>query len=350
MLQTNYHNFIQLSALSQAVLGSMSVTQEIEAARQLSFFLTQSYQHKTNTIQKDNEILTSGGIALSSFDAALCLDDYIRTTRFLKGVYAAVQDLFQRFPEQKIHILYAGCGPYATLMLPLLPLFQSEQLEVILLDINAESVASVNLLVDTMGLQDYPLTVMQADAITYQKPASWPLHLLITETMFHALIREPQVSITTNLAAQLEPKGILIPESIHIDLAYSFFGNEPYLNSEPRAFEAIYLTGSLTYPQRYAVERLFTINKERDFLTLADKSTQTFTSKYFDLPEEYSAFPDICLLTRIHIYKNQMLDSAESYITNPYCVASIPNFMDDRTYRLVYHMDHVPKWILELKG
>lgn len=350
MLQPNNQNFTQLSALSQAVLGSMSVTEEIEAAKQLSFFLTQSYQHKTNTIQKDNEVITSGGIALSSFDAALCLDDYIRTTRFLKGVYAAVQDLFQRFPEQKIHILYAGCGPYATLMLPLLPLFKSEQLEVILLDINAESVSSVNLLIDTLGLQDYQLTVMQADAIQYQKPASWPLHLLVTETMFHALIREPQVSITTNLAAQLEPEGILIPESIHIDLVYSFFGNEPYLKSDAKVFYDMCFTGSVAYPQRYVVERLFTINKEREFLTLVDKSTHTVTSKYYDLPEEYSTFPDICLFTRINIYKNQMLDSAESYITNPYCVASIPNFMDDRTYRLVYHIDHVPKWILELKG
>jgi lambda repressor-like predicted transcriptional regulator len=328
----------------------MSVTEEIEAAKQLSFFLNQSYQQNINTIQKDNEVVTSGGIALSSFDAALCLDDYIRTTRFLKGVYAAIQDLFQRFPEQKIHILYAGCGPYATLMLPLLPLFQSEQLEVILLDINEESISSVKLLIDAMGLQDYPLTIMQADAIQYQKPSSWPLHLLVTETMFHALIREPQVSITTNLAAQLEPDGILIPESIHIDLAYSFFGNEPYLKGEPIAFESIGIKGSLIYPQRYAVERLFTINKEREFSSLVDKSTHTFISKYYDLPEEYSAFPDICLLTRINIYKNQMLDSAESYITNPYCVASIPNFMDDRTYRLVYHIDHVPKWILELKG
>ena len=337
MLETDHHNFMQLSMLS-------------ETAKQLSFFLVQAGQHTINTIQKDNEVITSGGIALSSFDAALCLDDYIRTTRFLKGVYAAIQDLFQQFPEQKIHVLYAGCGPYATLMLPLLPLFQPEQLEVILLDINEESISSVKLLIDAMGLEDYPLTVMQADAIQYQKPSSWTLHLLVTETMFHALIREPQVSITTNLAAQLEPDGILIPEAIHIDLAYSFFGNEPYLKSEAIAFESLSIKGSLIYPHRYAVERLFTINKEREFLTLVDKSTQTVTSKYFDLPKEYSAFPDICLLTRINIYKNQMLDSAESYITNPYCVASIPNFMDDRTYRLVYHLDHVPKWILELKG
>lgn len=48
-----------------------------------------------------------------------------------------------RFPGEIIHILYAGCGPFALLCLPLLPLLAGQAVHFTLLDVHARAVESV---------------------------------------------------------------------------------------------------------------------------------------------------------------------------------------------------------------
>ncbi|WP_306351129.1 hypothetical protein [Flavobacterium sp. '19STA2R22 D10 B1'] len=335
----------ELAEITRHIINSKTIVEEIESAKLLSIFFKQFVFNDHHSLVKHNETVTEGGIALSSFDAALCVDDYLRTARFIKGVFQAVNELYTRFPGQKINILYAGCGPYATLLLPLLPLFDKNDLEAILLDINTSSISSVRNLLSNIGLMDYEVRANQADAITYKKPDSWPIHLLISETMYYALIREPQVAIASNLVPQMLPNGILIPEEININLAYTFHVKEPYLKSDIDITEAVF--SGEAYINRYHVDQLFSINKKSDLIF---NDTIGFESRLYELPHKFDNYPDVCILTEIKIFNNLELKTGDSYITNPYCILSLPNFTAYKSFKLIYPFGETPKWIYQLEG
>src|SRR6185312_9777146 len=105
----------QLLVISKNIIASVSNKEEIQCAKQLSLFFAQFNLNETEiSSQKKMETIVSGGVALSFTGAANCLDDYLRTVRFIKGTYFAIKELKEKFPDEKLNILYAGCGPYAT--------------------------------------------------------------------------------------------------------------------------------------------------------------------------------------------------------------------------------------------
>lgn len=339
----------QLEDITKIILNSTSIAEEISAVRSLSVFFQNIILKEHSFHSKKNEVITTNGIAISSFDAAICLDEHIRTARFLKGVSSAIKELQIRFPGQKITILYAGCGPYAPLLLPLLSVLDPDNIEAILLDINSESIDSVNNILSVLEPHNYKIQTLQADAITYKKPESWPMHLLISETMFEALTREPQVAITMNLVPQLISNGILIPEEINIDLAYTFFAKEPFLKSETNETVSPECFNLPEYQHRKIVDQLFSLNKELNFLNELEDDPHVFESKDFDIPKD-ELRPDICIFTRLKIFGDIELDHAQSNITNPHCIISIHPIIDSSSIRLIYHFKGTPHWTYELKG
>lgn len=169
----------------------------------------------------DGDTFLNGGVAISPHMAARCLFDPLRTVRFLRGIHAGIHEAMRRFPGERIQILYAGCGPYATLLLPLTTRFAPEQVQFTLIDIHKISIEAVCRIVETLGLQNYIHACVQTDAITYRHPSHIPLHLVISETMQAGLRREPQVAIMRNLLPQLAANGIFIPESIRVEACFS---------------------------------------------------------------------------------------------------------------------------------
>src|SRR5690606_27335694 len=141
---------------------------------------------------------------------------------FMKGVYKALQTAMKTFHDTTINILYAGCGPFAPLIVPLLHFFKPEQLSVTLIDINGYSIETIKEIVAELEYEAYIADIIVADATEYKYAKSKDLHVVITETMFKALTREPQVAITRNLVPQLTKGGILIPEEVKISWGYSF--------------------------------------------------------------------------------------------------------------------------------
>ena len=174
-----------------------------------------------------SEIHLPSGTAISPHEAATCLRDIRRTTAFLQGIHQAIRHLLETRTERPIQVLYAGCGPFATLVTPLLHRFGPRDIRVCLLDIQPECLASARRLIESLGHQDFLGDCLLQDAATYQNYASPPCHLVITETMQAALEKECHVSIAANLSAHLDAGGIMIPgrimlEAVLLDPAWEF--------------------------------------------------------------------------------------------------------------------------------
>lgn len=158
--------------------------------------------------------MTAYGKAVSMTTAAQCAEEVLRTAVFVRGIHQAISE---RLPsEAPISVLYAGTGPFATLLLPLMGLFSAAQLQVTMLDIHNESLDKLKFLVEALGLGDRVADYVCADATCWQ-PAE-QFDLIVSETMKAALATEPQVSVFSHLVAFLKPSGSLIPEAIELTL------------------------------------------------------------------------------------------------------------------------------------
>jgi len=159
------------------------------------------------------------GAAISARDAALCLREYLRTGRFVKGLCMAVSEARDRFPGERIHILDAGCGPFALLALSLTAWYSTDEIGFTLLEYQSNTLELARRVVSATESDDYLIRAVCGDATRYQCPPGHIPHVVVTETMASALRREPQVAIAANLVPQLAPGGFLVPEGVEVDLA-----------------------------------------------------------------------------------------------------------------------------------
>lgn len=316
------------------ILASKTPQEEVDAAKSISKLYNRIlHEFVLDTAFKSTEPTTvDGGIALSSQHALDCLEDPFRTTRFLKAVHHAILDCFDLFPSEKINILYAGCGPAAPLLIPLLGLFKPSQISITLLDLNETSLSSVSILIQKLEFQGYFRDSVLADATTYKFPAEFPLHLVVTETMDKGLTKEPQVRITQNLASQIIPRGILIPEEIKIYTEHSFYSNEPYFDINKDVF-------NLGKPiETIDTQVLFSIDKN-----IKPKPQFSFESDWIQVPENYKEYPDISIYAKIYIYKNYILSKGESLISNPFGLNCLYN-INSHAYKLIHTTEGIPSW------
>lgn len=161
-----------------------------------------------------NETTTGGGLAISPIKAALCAREPLRTITFIRGLCAAIEQAGRT--AHPVRVLYAGCGPFATLALPLMTVFSPEQVQFTLLDIHAASLDGAQRLLADLGLQAHVADYVLADACTIQLDPALPPHVIVSETMNAALRSEPQVAIMRHLAMQA-PQALLVPESVTVE-------------------------------------------------------------------------------------------------------------------------------------
>lgn len=163
---------------------------------------------------------TDKGVALSPMLAAGCASSHTRTQQFQRGINQYLTEKKEQLISQNdepLNILYAGTGPYATLLFPLLLLHQDININLTAIDIFDSSIKSVARLFEKAKLHNVSLKTYTANATKWRPDSdTQTFDLIISETMDRGLMREPQVSVFKHLIQFLKPEGSLIPEEIQI--------------------------------------------------------------------------------------------------------------------------------------
>lgn len=164
-----------------------------------------------------NAVYLSGGKAIDTYEAGMCVKEFMRTKQFISGIHEGILELKKRFPDSVLNVLYAGSGPFGALLLPLTTLFSPMDIKVTFLEINKTSVECLKRTITSFEAWGFVDDIVIADASEYKINRDKTFHMLVTETMQRALKKEPHVSIVLNLVDQIAEDGIMIPECIEID-------------------------------------------------------------------------------------------------------------------------------------
>ncbi len=206
---------LDLGEITSRLLESENHAECMLATRDLHAFFSRVVKIGNQIPGLDtSQTILENGKALSPRDAARCIFDFARTRSFLKAVRDALRETRRRFPSERIHILYAGCGPFAPLFFPLTTEFEADEFQITLLDIHAQSLAAVRTIAVELGVSDYIRRFVQCDATSFQLGNDQAPHIIVCEMMQKALANEPQVAATLNLAPQLRDGGIMIPQEV----------------------------------------------------------------------------------------------------------------------------------------
>ena len=250
----------------------------------------------------DQDMFLPSGNAVSPIKAAHCLLEIQRTAVFIRGINKAILALQTAFPGQRIHILYAGCGPYATLLTPFTTRFTKEEIAFHLLDINEVSLDAAKKLYQGLQIEDYVAEWICEDATTYRLPDDLTIHLIISETMLNALRKEPQVEIMLNLIPQLDEKALFVPCNITVSAQLLDGYKETYRYLEPEKI-----------PERLNLGNIYSIGREQ---------CEPHSQVIIEIPEQIENFKQLSLLTPITTFDDEQLNTYESSLNMPLRIAA----------------------------
>lgn len=240
------------------------------------------------------------GKALGLNHAAQCLLDYNRTVLFVKGIVQAIRKKQQQFPNTTIQLFYAGCGPYATLLTLVAPLFTSAEVQFTLLEINKNSVDAAKKLITAMELTNHVSDFYLADAVTFKIPQPEKFHVLISETLDAVLYRECYVPILFNLLPQLNKDVVVIPENVLIDV---------FALSNSKDESSLLELNLGTIVNVKAASTKYMNNKERI------KQLEEFKISFKTLDKEHQK--TLLIDTKVHIHESIWLKRSQSSLTLP---------------------------------
>lgn len=226
----------QLRRLARAIVAAGSdVGAMMEPAEALRALLERcsAFDLSVRSNVAEGQSRLADGVAISPMQAALCARQLWRSAAFIQGAAAALAAAARRCEGRPVRVLYAGCGPFALLALPLMALWPAGQAQFTLLDIHAASLASARTLVAHMGLDASVQAWVQADATAYRIDPAAPPDVILSETMSAALAHEPQVAIARHLLAQA-PQALMVPAAVRIDACLCDPRRENGYEAEPR--------------------------------------------------------------------------------------------------------------------
>lgn len=248
------------------------------------------------------------GLAISPTLAAMCVRELFRTPAFIRGVFAAINNTLPS--DRPIHLLYAGCGPYALLALPLMTVFTAEQLRFTLIDIHRESLDRAVALIESFGLSSHLNDALCTDATRHTIPAGKAPDIIVSETMAVCLHNEPQVAIARNLLSQA-PDAHMVPQSVSVEVCLMDWSREHQIMPSD-------YVGKVPEPNRGRINlgKIFELNAANI------NRWQNIGDDYLPAGRVTIPSPLECrykpyLLTNITVYENHRLQDYDCSLTAP---------------------------------
>ncbi|WMN61680.1 class I SAM-dependent methyltransferase (plasmid) [Pseudoalteromonas xiamenensis] len=240
-----------------------------------------------------SHISTEHGLAISPVSAAKCLQETKRTQVFLQAVKEAIEDRIAK--GRSVRVLYAGTGPYGTLVLPLLAFLPSLNVRVTLIDIHPENIKAIQRMIRYFDLADKIDSIHLADATKWAPENSESFDIIVSETMNVLLKSEPQVWILANLVPYLSSSGALIPECISLGAHFTI--------------------GCPDYSTLLTIGEFFRLDKAHA-LDINRNDNSRFSGNIV-VPEAITPKHKLCLTTDIQAYKNHRLSLNDSNLNTP---------------------------------
>ncbi|ADK16084.1 hypothetical protein WX45_03670 [Clostridium ljungdahlii DSM 13528] len=272
------------------------------------------------------------GKAIGTVWAGMCIKEFMRTKKFVRGVFLGMKCAKEKFPNRKINILYAGTGPFATLMLPLTTIFSSSEVGFTLLEINLRSVENLKKVIKTFKVEEYVEKIVQCDAAEYKVDRDKPIHMIVTETMQRALQKEPQVAITLNLVPQMEPDGILIPENVVIQAG---------LLDTKRDMDRMMGVEGADKDYCYHLNEIFQLNKSTARMEMQGK--YFFEEVEVEIPSDADKrYKNLNLFTNIQVFEEERLSYLQCSLTLPLKIMNIGNGDNVKKVNFQYVINEIP--------
>ncbi len=302
-----------------------------------SLFFTASELEEDEVSRKD--LYLPKGKAIGTFWAGVCVKEFMRTKRFIRGIFFGIKKAQEKFPDRTIHILYAGTGPFGTLMLPLTTVFTSKEIKFTLLEINHNSIEKLKNTIRAFEAEEYVEEIIQCDATEYKAEANKPIHMIITETMQRALVKEPQVAITLNLVPQMVEGGILIPQSVNVEAA---------LIDPKRDSERMLGVEGADQDYFYPLGKVFELNK--NMAAEEREEGKAFQAVEINVPETVEKrYKRMNLLTNIQVFDEEKLTYMQCSLNLPQKVMDIDWLNNPvRKVQFQYVIDKTPGFVHSL--
>lgn len=290
---------------------------------------------------RDN-IMLNHGLAIGPAWAARCLDDIMRTKRFVRGVFLAVSQVITE-KKQPVHILYSGTGPFATLVLPLLSCFTPEEIQFTLIEVNPISFKHVQNVFKSFGAESYLKNVILEDATKIKLADAKEIDVIVIECLQHALAKEPQVAITNNLVKQCRKDVLLIPEEISLQL--SLINKTVEYNNEVLDSEKSKIKSNRVDKKVFELSKNSMLQSRlngEDYFLFPEKETRFHSS-------EIGNNNFLAVSTTIKTFGNEILKKDESGLTIPFIYSEIDKNKGDMVVSTQYEVSDSPKLLISLK-
>jgi hypothetical protein len=279
----------------------------------------------------------NNGKALGLTWAAMCIKDIMRTKKFMAGITKATQACLMKTDKRPIHILYAGTGPFATLILPLIMQFTPGEVQFTLVEINPDSFQCLQTLIKKLDIGKYIYRLERADATQWRLPPNEHVDIFICETMTQGLRSEPQVAICLNIVPQLPNTCLIIPEEISLRAVL--------IDPKKRMANKLGLVLKDGKDEIVELGNVLALNANtiRELAASLNRDNGTYNSlppvNIPVAPAITKTHPELYVLADVTIYKQERLLTDESALSTP---LKLKEVTDETTIQLQYVLGKDP--------